>query len=126
MRKIPDTFHCRCCGACCRIKDGIVRVSEAEIARIAAFLGMSESDFIEHETELAPDRKSLMLKSSPDGSCAYLAADNLCRINPVKPDKCRTFPFEWANPDSETVCPEVASYICSIDGIPCCKQTRSG
>ena len=31
MRK----FRCRCCGACCRIKDGIVRVGEVEIARIA-------------------------------------------------------------------------------------------
>ena len=30
-------FHCRCCGACCRIKDGIVRVSDAEISRIAAY-----------------------------------------------------------------------------------------
>ena len=72
-----DNLHCRCYGACCRIKDGIVRVSDAEVARIAAFLGMSESDFIERETELAPGRKSLMLKSLPDGSCAYLAADNL-------------------------------------------------
>ena len=104
---MPDNFQCRCCGACCRIKDGIVRVSEAEVARIAAFLGMSEDDFIERETELAPDRKSLMLKSLPDGSCAYLTADNLCRINPVKPDKCRTFPFEWTNPGSDMVCPEL-------------------
>ena len=93
-----DDFHCRCCGACCRIKDGIVRVSEA----------VGEGDFIERETDVAPDRKSLVLKSRPDGSCAYLTADNLCRINPVKPDKCRTFPFEWVNPDSETVCPALS------------------
>ena len=98
-------FVCRRCGACCRIKDGIVRVSDAEIGRIAAFLGMDEAAFIAGETELAPDRRSLALKSRPDGSCAYLAPDNLCRINPVKPDKCRTFPSEWANPDSAEVCP---------------------
>ena len=101
-------FKCRMCGACCRIKDGIVRVSDAEIARIAAFLGMGEAEFIDRETEVAPDRKSLILKSSPDGSCAYLTDDNLCRINPVKPDKCRTFPFEWTNPDSTSVCPGLA------------------
>ena len=101
----PDEFKCRMCGACCRIKDGIVRVSDAEIARIAAFLGMDEAEFIAHETEVAPDRKSLILKSRPDGSCAYLTEDNLCRINPVKPEKCRTFPFEWTNPDSSSVCP---------------------
>ena len=98
-------FVCRRCGSCCRIKDGIVRVSADEIKRIAAFLGQDEVAFIAGETEVAPDRKSLMLKSLPDGSCAYLTPDNLCRINPVKPDKCRTFPSEWANPDSAAVCP---------------------
>jgi len=101
---VKSEFECRCCGACCRIKDGIVRVSDGEISRIAAFLDMSEADFIEHETEVAPDRKCLMLKSRPDGSCVYLTADNLCRINPVKPDKCRTFPFEWQNQDSFQTC----------------------
>ena len=99
------SFVCRRCGACCRIKDGIVRVSEEEIARIAAFLGMTESDFVEAETEVAPDRTGLILKSRPDGACVYLRDDNLCRINPVKPDKCRTFPLEWTNPDSKNVCP---------------------
>ena len=62
-----DGFNCQCCGACCRIKDGIVRVSDAEIARIAAFLGMDEAKFIANETEIAPDRKGLVLKSLPDG-----------------------------------------------------------
>ena len=103
-------FHCRCCGACCRIKDGIVRVSDAEIAAIAAYFGVAEPDFIARETELAPDRKSLMLKSRRDGSCAYLTRDNLCAINPVKPEKCRTFPFEWQNPDSASVCPALATH----------------
>lgn len=98
-------FHCQCCGACCRIPNGIVRVSEAEIARIADYLGMSEQTFIDRETELAPDRRGLILKSRPTGACVYLTEDNLCQINPVKPDKCRTFPFEWVNPDSQHICP---------------------
>ena len=51
-----DGFKCRMCGACCRIKDGIVRVSDAEVARIAAFLGLGEAEFIERETLIAPDR----------------------------------------------------------------------
>ena len=53
------------------------------------------------------NKKEKMRKSLADGTCAYLTADNLCRINPVKPDKCRTFPFEWTNPDSNAVCPEM-------------------
>ncbi|HCG20472.1 MAG TPA: zinc/iron-chelating domain-containing protein [Verrucomicrobia bacterium] len=102
-------FKCRCCGACCRIPDGIVRVSDAEIARIAAFLGKSEAAFIAEDTVLAPDRRGLVLSSRPDGACVWLTAENLCRINPVKPDKCRTFPHAWTNPDSGTVCPVLAA-----------------
>ena len=105
-----EGFRCRRCGACCRIKDGIVRVSDAEVARIAAFLGISEADFIANETDLAPDRAGLVLKSRPDGSCVYLSPDNLCLINSVKPDKCRTFPMEWTNPDSHSVCPALLDH----------------
>ena len=81
-----------------------MRVSDAEIARIAAFLGMAEQDFIDRETEVAPDRRGLILRSRPDGACAWLSDDNLCLINPVKPDKCRTFPHEWTNEDSHRIC----------------------
>ncbi|MGN0855459.1 MAG: YkgJ family cysteine cluster protein [Kiritimatiellia bacterium] len=105
MKIDPATFHCRRCGECCRIPDGIVRVSPAEIKAIAGFLGMAEDDFIARETDLAPDRRGLMLKSRDDGACAYLTDDNRCCINPVKPEKCRTFPFAWTNPDSCEVCP---------------------
>lgn len=101
-------FKCQGCGACCRIKNGIVRVGEAEIRRIAEFVEMSEQEFIDHETEIAPDRKGLILKIRPDDACVYLTDDNRCRIHPVKPDKCRTFPFEWTNPDSAEVCPALA------------------
>ena len=101
-------FVCLRCGACCRIKDGIVRVSDAEITDIAGFLGVSEGEFIANDAELAPDRRGLVLKSRPDGSCIYLTDGNLCRINPVKPRKCRTFPHEWRNPDSGEVCPGLA------------------
>ena len=85
-----------------------MRVSDAEIARIAAYLGVDEAEFIANETEIAPDRKGLVLKSLPDGACAYLDENTRCRVNPVKPDKCRSFPFEWTNLDSNAVCPELA------------------
>ena len=104
-------FVCQRCGACCRIKDGIVRVSEAEIDRIATYLSMTAEDFIATETQLAPDRKSLMLRSRPDGACVYLTEDNRCGIHAVKPDKCRTFPFEWTNADSREVCPGLKDSI---------------
>ena len=49
-----------------------------------------------------------MLKSRPDSACVYPTSDNLCRINPVNPDKRRTLPSEWANPDSAEVCPKLS------------------
>ena len=100
-----EGFACRCCGACCRIPNGIVRVSEAEIARIAAFLGVSEATFIDRDCAVAPDRRGLILHSHPNGACVWLTADNRCLIHPVKPDKCRTFPYDWTNPDSHEICP---------------------
>ena len=105
MSSMGKEFVCQCCGACCRIADGICRVNEEEIARIAAFLGMSEADFIASETELAPDRKSLMLRNTPDGACVWLDDRSRCRLHPVKPNKCRTFPMEWTNANSSDVCP---------------------
>ena len=105
MKVSEVDFKCLGCGACCRIKDGIVRVGDDGVRRIAAFLGMTEQEFIDRETEIAPDRKTLILKSRPDESCVYLTDDNRCRIHPVKPDKCRTIPFEWTNADSADVCP---------------------
>ncbi|MBR1871068.1 MAG: YkgJ family cysteine cluster protein [Kiritimatiellae bacterium] len=109
-------FRCLGCGACCRIKDGIVRVGDGEIARIAAFLGMDENSFIERECEIAPDRKGLMLRSTEDGACVWLTTSNRCRINQVKPDQCRTFPFSWRNPDSGEVCPALARVCGSVAG----------
>ena len=98
-------FACRGCGACCRIPDGIVRVSPEEIARIAVSLGCTDDEFIDRWTDLSPDRRGLVLKSAPDGACIFLTPGNRCRIHPVKPGKCRTFPLAWRNPDSAAVCP---------------------
>lgn len=97
-------FTCRQCGACCRI-EGIVRLKADDPAKIAAHLGMREADFIASETVLAPDRKCLVLKDRSDGACAMLDGDNRCRIYPVRPEKCRTFPYEWTNANSCDYCP---------------------
>lgn len=105
------SFKCQMCGNCCRIKNGIVRVSEDEIRRIAEYLDIPEFEFIERWTLVAPDRQSLILKSRDDGSCIYLNEHNRCDINAVKPEKCKTFPFEWTNDDSAQVCPALANQM---------------
>lgn len=99
-----ENFQCRQCGACCKI-EGIVRLKDDDTAKIAAHLGLSETDFIARETEIAPDRKGLVLKDRPDGACAMLDENNRCKIYPVRPEKCRTFPYDWVNDNSLTYCP---------------------
>lgn len=90
-------FHCHCCGACCRWP-GIVRVNAEDTQAIAEFLGLNEGDFIDRYTCLAPDRKGLILSGGMKHPCRFLTPDNFCRINPVKPWQCRTFPFGWTVP----------------------------
>ncbi|MBR4170847.1 MAG: YkgJ family cysteine cluster protein [Kiritimatiellae bacterium] len=97
-------FHCLRCGNCCRIP-GIVRLNDADISAIASVLKLTEEEFIEHHTDLSPDRTCLVLKNKEDGSCAQLTQDGLCRIHSVKPRQCQTFPYEWRNPDSAVTCP---------------------
>ena len=98
-------FKCRQCGACCRIKDGIVRLSDLEILSLSRYLQMSESEFIDRFTDVSPDRKCLVLKSAPDGACVFLDENNKCVVHSVKPAKCGSFPYEWTNKDSCLVCP---------------------
>lgn len=102
--KADFNFECKRCGACCKI-EGIVRLQDDDPAKIAAFIGISESDFIANETEIAPDRRGLILKDREDGACAMLGADNRCKIYPVRPEKCRTYPYEWVNDNSPSYCP---------------------
>lgn len=81
-----------------------MRLKDGDSAKIAAHLGVSEADFIANETEIAPDRKGLVLKDRADGACAMLDEHNRCKIYPVRPEKCRTFPYDWVNDNSFDYC----------------------
>ncbi|MBQ9336164.1 MAG: YkgJ family cysteine cluster protein [Lentisphaeria bacterium] len=101
---MSDEFRCVRCGACCRW-EGPVRVTEAEVDAIAAFLGIPVKDFIRDHTVLTQDRRSLSLRENPDGSCCYYDPDaRLCRIQEVKPKQCRDFPAGWNFPGWEKLC----------------------
>lgn len=99
---MPIFFECDRCTACCRWP-GQVRLNDEEIARIAAFLGISEFDFIQNYTRLSLDRQGLALEDNAKGECIFLKR-NECRINPVKPQQCRDFPNLWNFPGFQEVC----------------------
>lgn len=86
-------FACRRCGACCTGAPGVVRVDEPEIAGIAAYLGIPAAGVV--EDCLFPWENGHSIKENPDGSCLFFRDG--CRIYPVRPRQCRTFPFWFAN-----------------------------
>src|SRR5262245_58316149 len=90
-------YECQRCTACCRWT-GLVKLGDAETAEIAAFLGLSEHDFIQRSTRLRPNRDGLaLIDKGPDASgnynheCIFLEGRD-CTIQPVKPRQCAGFP----------------------------------
>ncbi|MFA4943185.1 MAG: YkgJ family cysteine cluster protein [Lentisphaeria bacterium] len=103
MASGDGSFECSGCGTCCRWP-GQVRVSAAEIDRIAAFLGLPVREFIAEWTALTSDRRGLTLGEREDGACAFLSGDNRCRLQAAKPQQCQDFPLRWNFPGWERLC----------------------
>ena len=99
---MPIFLECQRCTACCRWP-GQVRLTDAEITRLAAFQGLSEHEFIQRFTRLRPDRQGLALQEKPNSECIFLAGDD-CVVQPVKPQQCRDFPNLWNFPGSAQIC----------------------
>lgn len=89
----PFEFACQRSGNCCAIPGGVVRVGAADIAAIAGHLGMSETAVRRRYLDLRGDRlrdgfgsRCVFLDDGPPGQAG-------CRIYPVRPQKCRDWPF---------------------------------
>ena len=80
-----------------------MRLTAAEITRLAAFRGLDEHEFIQQFTRLRPDRLGLSLMDKPNGECVFLEGGN-CAVQPVKPQQCRDFPNLWNFPGFEQTC----------------------
>jgi Fe-S-cluster containining protein len=80
-----------------------VKVTDAEITRMAQHLGISENVFIQSYTRLNADRTGLALHDKENGECIFLEGGD-CIVNPVKPQQCRNFPNLWNFPGFEEVC----------------------
>lgn len=102
-------YDCQRCTACCRWP-GQVRLSETEIANMAAFLTLPEHEFIQLYTRLRADRRGLALQDKPNGECIFLEGID-CRIQPVKPQQCRDFPNRWNFPGFEKICQAIPRQI---------------
>lgn len=88
----PFEFQCQRSGNCCARPDGIVRVGPADVAAIAAHLGLSEvatrSRFVAPPGDRLKDglgSRCIFLEEGRDGAG--------CSIYPVRPEQCRTWPY---------------------------------
>ncbi len=99
---MPVFYECQRCTACCRWP-GQVKLTEAEIADLAAYKGLSEHEFIQAFTHLRADRRGLALREKPNGECIFLEGND-CSVQPVKPQQCRDFPNGWNFPGFERSC----------------------
>jgi uncharacterized protein len=87
----PFRWQCRRSGNCCAIPGGYVRVSAEEAAAIAAELGLTLAGFRSRYLQADGER----LVDGLGNRCVFLrdGAPAGCAIYPVRPAKCRTFPF---------------------------------
>lgn len=99
---MPIFYECQRCTACCRWP-GLVKITDGEIARMAAHLGLGEYEFIQQFTRVRSDRVGLSLTEKADGSCVFLDGRD-CRVQPVKPQQCRDFPHHWRFDGFEKQC----------------------
>jgi len=91
-------FTCMQCGHCCSGTPGYVWVTESEIDAVAAHCGLSPAEFTRGHVRQVGARYSLL--ENEGGDCEFLArlahGTTHCRIHPVRPAQCRTWPF-WSS-----------------------------
>jgi len=111
----PFRFACRRSGNCCARPEGVVRVDPEDARRIAAHLDMPEAAFRSRFVAATGDR----LATGPGERCVFLedGRETACGIYPVRPERCRTWPF-WpelrASEDAPTVDRDALTEACRL------------
>lgn len=90
------TFHCTCCGACCRHREDIL-LSAYDVVRLLKVLKMTFKEFAEKYCHLfiASNSKLPLVQLKPFGKnnvCPFLFHGK-CSVHPVKPTVCALFPL---------------------------------
>lgn len=136
-------FSCTECGKCCTGSPGYVWITPEEIEAMANYLNMPLSEFCEHYIREINGAYALK-ERVVTYDCVFLEGTR-CRVYPVRPKQCKTFPWwvqnlatpkdweeaakrcEGINHPNAKVIPveEILSTVRGGDGI-LNKETRSG
>lgn len=102
-------FECLGCGECCGGSPGFVWVTQDEIGRLAAELGVEAHAFEAAYVRRVGPRRSLI--ELDGGDCVFLDRETRrCRVYRARPRQCRTWPF-WR---SNVRTPADWAYVCRI------------
>jgi Fe-S-cluster containining protein len=101
-------FRCTRCGHCCTGAPGVVWVTDADLAAIAAYRGESVQQVTALYTRPVDGERSLREKAN--GDCVFYDRAAGCTIYPVRPPQCRTWPF-W---ESNVRTPEAWQRTCAV------------
>lgn len=78
-------YDCCRCGNCCRTYS--TTLTEEEIVKISAHLGLTRQKFLEDHLIRGVDGLEL------PAPCRFLNADGKCRLQDCKPEECKGFPY---------------------------------
>ena len=85
-------FNCTGCGDCCR-GGGNVYFSDDELQDLKEYLKLNDEKWKLLKNQLIRFKKNgLNVHSSPK-ACIFINAENKCRIYPVRPLQCRSYPY---------------------------------
>lgn len=87
-------FACQRCGHCCT-GSGTVRVSDAEIERLAVRVGVGDAEFRAAYTRTLRDG-DVSLRETRAKDCVFFDRESGCRVYSDRPRQCRSWPF-WRN-----------------------------
>ncbi|MBC7927226.1 MAG: YkgJ family cysteine cluster protein [Bryobacteraceae bacterium] len=97
LPSVPDGFRFECqpgCVKCCD-RRGYVYITENDLLRIAAFLGMTPAAF--EAKYVYRTTRQIRLRKPRHSECHFLRTDVTgrggCDVHSVKPVQCRTYPF---------------------------------
>lgn len=90
-------FACQNCGKCCCGEPGIVRVTLTDILRIAKYLNQPSEEILENS--VLPYKEIYTIRERECGCCLFYQSG--CRIYPVRPTQCKSYPFWFNNLRSE-------------------------
>jgi hypothetical protein len=92
-------FSCTRCGHCCTGEPGLIWVTDAEVAALAARLGLDEAAFRARYTQRVwsngEQRTTLRdrLAGKLGHACIFFQKGTGCTVYEQRPRQCRTWPF---------------------------------